>query len=212
MKITTLATACLVALTIMATSGFAKEEKLSKTDQTFLKELATGNMGEVHLGAVAASNGSNPAVREFGRWMVSTHSFANRELATIVERMHGEKLPENLDAKTEALMKKLETLKGADFDAAYLHAMEEDHEEDVKKIEAEAKSGGDYLVKTFARNFAPAVKEHLAQVKLLIADMNNGDVASAAKNADMKAPSGGMTGPAHETTDKAKMIRQQHTD
>lgn len=201
-------------LLLAAAPAMAKDEGhgLSKTDQQFIKEASMGNMAEVHLGAVAAAKGTTPAIREFGRWMISTHSFANRELATIVERIHGEKPPLNLGKDAEETMAKLEKLQGKDFDKAYLQAMEKDHEEDVVKISAEAKNGDDYLVKTFAANLVPAVKEHLAQIKLLMADMNGSGEESAAKNADMKAASGGMTGPAHKTTSEAEKVRAQHTN
>ena len=204
----------LVATLLVAAPAFAKEgpHGLSDTDQQFINGASMGNVGEVHLGAVAAARGTTPAIREFARWMISTHSFANRELATIVERLHGDKPSIALDAKTEATMKKLQNLQGEAFDTAYLQAAEKDHEEAVGKVEAEAEHGDDYLVKTFAANFAPAVKEHLAQVKSLIADMNKENEKGAAKNADMKAASGGMTGPSHKTTSEAEKVREQHTN
>ena len=120
--------------------------------------------------------------------MISTHSFANRELATIVQRMHGEKPPLDLGNDAQESMAKLEGLHGKEFDKAYLQIMEKDHEKDVEAMSAEAKNGDDYLVKTFAANVVPAVKEHLAQIKLLIADMNGSGQENAAKDADMRPP------------------------
>lgn len=210
MKTVTITIALSAAL-FAAAPAFAKEEthSLSKADQQFLKESAMGNLAEAHLGALAVAQGTTPAIREFGRWMISTHSFANRELTTIVERLHGEKPPMKVEAKSEETMGKLQTLKGKEFDKAYLDAMKQDHEEDAKKIAAEAKDGKDYLVKSFAANFEPTVKEHLAQIKVLIADVNGENSAGAEKNADMKAAVGGMSGTPKGNTDQAKKIEDQ---
>lgn len=209
------ATAIALATALLsAAPALAKDEEhgLSKTDQRFVEQASKGNMTEVHLGALAAAQGTTPAIREFGRWMISTHSFANRELATIVGRMHGENPPSDLGNNAQESMAKLEGLHGKEFDKAYLQIMEEDHEKDVETMSAEAKNGDDYLVKTFAANVVPAVKEHLAQIKLLIADMNGSGQESAAKDADMKAASGGMTGPAQKPTGEAETVRKQHAN
>ncbi len=201
----------LAAALAAAAPAMAKDTHgLNQADQTFLKDAAMGNMAEVNLGTLAVAKGSTPAVREFGRWMISTHSFANRELTTITERMHGENPPVKADPKTEEIMGRLQNLSGKAFDKAYLEALKADHQDAVKKIAAEAKDGGDFLVKSFAANFEPAVKEHLAQVDVLLADLDGKDSHGAEKGADMKAAVGGMTGTPKGHTDQAKKIEEQH--
>ncbi len=198
------------ALLAVAAPALAKEDALGQADKQFLKEAAMGNTAEVHLGALAVAQGSTPAIREFGRWMISTHSFANRELTTIVERMHGDKTLPKLETKTEDLVSKLQSLKGKDFDKAYLEAMQQDHEQDAKTVAAETRDGKDYLVKTFAANLEPTIKEHLAQVKVLLADADGEDSSGAERGANMKAAVGGMSGTPKGHTDPAKTIEEQH--
>lgn len=210
MKSTTIL--ALAAALSTAAPAMAKEDAhgLSRADQTFLEEATMGNMAEVNLGTLAVAKGTTPTIREFGRWMISTHSFANRELTTITARMHGENTPVKPNPKIEELMGKLQNMTGKEFDKAYLEALKQDHEEAVQKIAAEAKDGKDYLVKSFAANFEPAVKEHLAQVDVLLADLDGKDSHGAEKGADMKAAVGGMIGTPKGHTDQAKEIEKQH--
>ncbi len=206
----TLAAALLATAPALAKDG---AHGLSQADQQFLQESATGDLAESDLGTLAASKGSTPAVREFARWMMSTHGFAGRELTTISQKMHGETLPSKPEPKAEVkeLMGKLQNLSGAEFDKAYLQAIVQDHEKAARMTDAEAKDGQDYLIKSFAANFAPAIKEHLAQAKLLMADIKNeGGNSGAESDANMKAAVGGVSGPAKGNDAQAKTVQKQH--
>lgn len=211
MKTATLLT---LAATLLASApALAKEASLSQADQQFLTQSLKGDLAESDLGTLAASKGSTPAVREFARWMMSTHGFAGRELTTIAQKMHRETPPSKpeADAKTKELMGKLQNLKGLEFDKAYLQAIVQGHEQAAKMNEAEAKDGQDYLVKSFAANFAPTVKEHLAEAKLLMDAMNNqGASGGAEADANMKAAVGGVSGPAKGNDAQAKAVQKQH--
>lgn len=211
MKTATLLT---LAATLLASApALAKEGSLSQADQQFLTQSLKGDLAESDLGTLAASKGSTPAVREFARWMMSTHGFAGRELTTIAQKMHRETPPSKpeADAKTKELMGKLQNLKGLEFDKAYLQAIVQGHEQAAKMNEAEAKDGQDYLVKSFAANFAPTVKEHLAEAKLLMDAMNNqGASGGAEADANMKAAVGGVSGPAKGNDAEAKAVQKQH--
>ena len=211
MKTATLLT---LAATLLASApALAKEGSLSQADQQFLTQSLKGDLAESDLGTLAASKGSTPAVREFARWMMSTHGFAGRELTTIAQKMHRETPPSKpeADAKTKELMGKLQNLKGLEFDKAYLQAIVQGHEQAAKMNEAEAKDGQDYLVKSFAANFAPTVKEHLAEAKLLMDAMNNqGASGGAEADANMKAAVGGVSGPAKGNDAQAKAVQKQH--
>ena len=216
MKATILASAALAAALLAAAPSLAKEQAsqdhdLNSTDRAFLKEAAMDNLAEVHLGILAVSHGSTPAVREFGRWMISTHSFANRELTSIAERLHDKTPPLQTDAKVQDTMGKLQNLKGVECDKAYLKASAADHEEAEKKLNGEAKNGEAPLVKGYAANFLPTVGEHLAQVKLLMADANGGDTKGAENDANMKAGAGGMGGTPQGNDQQAKKIQNQHS-
>ena len=108
-------------------------------------------------------------------------------------------------------MGKLQNLTGPEFDKAYLQAIVQEHEKAAKMLDAEAMDGQDYLIKSFAANFAPAVKEHLAQAKLLMDDgKNEGRSSASESDANMKAAVGGISGTPKGNNAQAKDVQKQH--
>lgn len=183
-----LTAAAMAALLMAAPAAWAQQasgpEGLSAADQQFLKEVGQGNLAEVQLGQLASQRAQHVAVKEFGRWMASAHGFANRELATITERMHGTAPPTALDAEAQATMQKLQGLSGPQFDQAYLQAMVQDHRKDLRAYQQEAQGGQDHLVKTYARNMAPAIQEHLQEAQDLQHDLFNAAPSGSGKAAN----------------------------
>src|SRR5690349_8072715 len=86
-------------------------------DKSWVVECAKGGAEEVRLGQLAATKGSNAAVKAFGKHMVTDHSKANKELMALAAKKNIK-----LDAKndkSDSDFKKLNALSGADFDKQY---------------------------------------------------------------------------------------------
>jgi putative membrane protein len=66
------------------------ENKLSRADETFVKEVAEGGMMEVELGKMAATKGTRNQVKAFGRQMEADHGKANEELKAIAGKKRGQ--------------------------------------------------------------------------------------------------------------------------
>ena len=60
---------------------------------------------------------------------------------------------------------KLAKLSGAEFDKAYVAAMLDDHQKDVREFSRVASGNGDADVKAFASKTLPTLKEHLQQAQ-----------------------------------------------
>ena len=139
---------------------------LSAADKNFVTAAAQGGMAEVKLGELATKNGASDGVKQFGQKMVEDHSKANDELKQIASGK-GIKLPTDIDAKSKAIMAKLEKLHGAAFDAAYIKDMKEDHQHDIIDFSREASGGHDTAIKGFASKTLPVIKEHYSMISTM---------------------------------------------
>lgn len=142
-------------------------------DEEFARKAAADGKMEVELGRMAARKGRNPAVRNFGRRMVTDHTRSGNKLK-VIARKKGITLPAVLDPMHNEGMTRLAGLSGADFDRAYMEMMVSDHEKAVAEFEAEASSGsvcgGDVAHSQVAPRFGKAnsrqveIKEKLPQL------------------------------------------------
>jgi putative membrane protein len=148
----------------LATSAWAQGRttvrQSGSPDLDFILEAAQGGMGEVELGKVAAQQGTNAEVKQFGQRMVDDHSKGDDELKAIAQQ-RGIALPSSLDPKDQALVNRLSKLHGASFDHSYMRNMVSDHKQDVAAFRHESTSGKDPEVKAWAAKMLPMLEEHL---------------------------------------------------
>ena len=161
----------LLSLPAFAQKPAAKPYTFSQQDKDFIHEVGAGNLAEVQLGQLAEKKATDPAVREFVRWMATDHQLANTRLQAITKSQFG---PPALTIKDQTLKQKLEVLNGAQFDEEYVNAMVQDHQQDIPKFQKEAEQGQYLELRTYARNLGPALHQHLTEAQ---------ELQSLAKNA-----------------------------
>jgi putative membrane protein len=150
----------------------AKADKADKADkaggasQSFLMHAAQGGAAEVELAQLAKDKASNADVKAFAERLEQDHSKANDELKSLASSKHVT-VPEKPSTYATNTKAKLSKLSGAAFDKAYIAAMVEDHQKDIKAFEHEASAGSDADVKAFASKTLPTLKEHLQQAQQL---------------------------------------------
>jgi putative membrane protein len=140
--------------------------QLSDKDKEFLMEGASGGMLEVKLGKTAEEQATDPAVKKFGRLMVTDHTELNKLLENLAESK-GVTIPKKMNKKDQQQFEKLSKLNGADFDSQYVKLMVADHVTDVSKFEDVAVSANDPDVRAFANKALPVLKDHLARAREL---------------------------------------------
>ena len=128
-------------------------------DQKFVDKAAAGGIAEVKLSTLAMDKGRSTEVKQFARKMVEDHTKANTELKQIADKQNLT-LPTTLDDQSQKVYDKLAALDGADFDAAYMRAMANDHDAAVMLFKQESKSGRDPEVKSFAMKTLPVIEKH----------------------------------------------------
>jgi putative membrane protein len=120
MKLTVLALAGSLSLSAAA---FAQ----APTDAQIASIVVTANQVDVDAGQLAAARTTNPEVKKFAQLMVTDHTGVNKSATALVTRL---KVTPEDNATSQALkdggeknIANLKTLKGAEFDKAYV-----DHE------------------------------------------------------------------------------------
>ncbi len=145
-----------------ATGGIAVETD----DAKFATEAAAGGMAEVELAKLAETKATNPKVKEFASMMVKDHSKVNEELMSIAKTKNIT-LPTTVDSDAQKLMEDLQKKSGTDFDKAYVDAMVDDHDKDVKKFEDASTDLKDAELKSFAVKTLPTLKMHQSAIKAI---------------------------------------------
>ena len=96
--------------------------------------------------------------------MVTDHTKANNELKALAASRAID-LPASLSTEGQAHYDRLSKLTGASFDKAYTSLMVQDHQKDIAKFKAEASSGTDKELRSWASQTLPILEHHLMMSK-----------------------------------------------
>lgn len=140
------------------------ESNKAKEDAAFAVEAANGGLLEVQLGTLAVTKASSPRVKQFGQMMVEDHTEVNNELKALAQRKNIT-LPTVMGDKHQRKYDNFAEKSGSDFDKAYMDLMVEDHKEDIRKFEEQAKDGNDPELKAWASAKLPTLQQHLREAE-----------------------------------------------
>jgi len=135
---------------------------LSEQDKKFADAAARGGMMEVMMGELAATNGTNAAVKSLGAMMAKDHGKANDELKAWAAAS-GYTLPTSMNADQQKKYDDLKMKKGAEFDRMYADLMVSDHKKDIAEFKKEASEGSESSLKAFAGKTVPTLEHHLME-------------------------------------------------
>ncbi|SDT58951.1 putative membrane protein [Mucilaginibacter mallensis] len=139
---------------------------VDKEDSQFAVEAINGGMTEVALGKLAIQKGKSKKVKNFGTMMVKDHSKANDKLTALIKSKKID-LPMTPDPAQQKMIQDLSRKSESDFDKAYIKAMIDDHQEDVKTFAEEAKKLQDPDLKAFAIKTLPVLQKHLDDINAI---------------------------------------------
>jgi putative membrane protein len=105
------------------------------TPESFASQAAIIGKAEIELGQIALSNTQNEDVRQYAERMVKDHTAADKKLKAIAAK-EDLQLPQSLDQEHASLKTRLQSLKGEDFDRAYVSAMAKGHDKAVALFES----------------------------------------------------------------------------
>lgn len=130
---------------------------------TFVDTAGVDGMAEIEAGKLAESHAANSEVKKFGKMMVVQHGEAAAKLKAIAKK-EGIAMPKGLDAAHKEMISKLSSLKGKEFDKAYVADMMAAHEKAVAFFKDAAANCSNPALKAFAAETLPMLKMHLQKI------------------------------------------------
>ena len=135
----------------------------------FVEDVAVGTMYEVQASKLAVEQTQRDDLKSFAQMMIKDHSDAEAQFKAALAKSQG--APEPPRTMDSEHVRKLEDLraaqKGDAFDKAYVNAMIEAHERDLKLFQGYARSGDAPALKSFAEQTAPVIQRHLEHARKL---------------------------------------------
>ncbi len=157
-----------------ATSGsMASAADHSMQDKAFVKKALEGGMAEVQLGNLALQKAQSDDVKKFAQKMVDDHTKLGDDMKQVAQEV-SVKVPDGPSKKDKALMAKLQTMSGAEFDKAYMKAMVKDHQQDDREFKDEAQNATIPQVKEAAAKGEPIISQHLQMAQQLASGSSSG--------------------------------------
>jgi putative membrane protein len=148
----------------------------SMMDKAFVRKAIEGGLAEVQLGQLALQKSQNGDVKQFAQKMVDDHTQMGDQMKIVAVKVDV-KPPTSPSKKDKAMIAKLETLSGPDFDKAYIKTMVKDHQQDEKDFKEESQLATIPEVKEAAMAGEHVINSHLQMIEQLA--QNNGGVASS---------------------------------
>lgn len=142
--------------------------KPTPTGQEFVDEAAKSDAFEIAAAKLAATNAGSPQIKAFAKMMVAAHTESTEKMKAAAGKATPALKPDpELTGEQKDELAKLEPLKGADFDKAYIDGQVDAHETALALMKKYAKDGEVPSLKTAAGEIAPIVDKHLTSAKAL---------------------------------------------
>ena len=158
-------------LTLAVALSTSMGTAFAATSNDFVDKAAAGGIAEIETSRLALEKSASADVKEFANMMITDHSKANDELATIAKK-HDIEVPDTTTLVKQAKEKILD-MRDESFDAAYANNQVKAHEETIELFKKEANTVTDDQVKGatelkgFAQKMLPGLERHLDAAKKL---------------------------------------------
>jgi putative membrane protein len=161
-------------LLLAATGAFA--QGAGPTDPQIAHIVVTANQVDIDAGKLAESKGSSKDVRDFGKQMVTDHSGVNQQAVALVTKLkvtpEDNPTSQSLKAGGQENVKKLDGLKGAAFDKAYIDHEVTYHEQVLGAIDKTlVPNAKNEELKALIIKVRPAFVAHLDHAKTIQANL-----------------------------------------
>jgi len=147
--------------------------KLSDGDTKIVAHLHHVNQMEIDLGKAAQKSGT-AGVKVYGQTLVTDHQSADKDLTSFAKTHKVSSIPADKpmadadkqdDKDMQAQVTKLKSLKGADFDRAFLTMMTAGHDKELAKIDVAMGAATDPDLQSMLKSVKPVLQRHADQAR-----------------------------------------------
>jgi putative membrane protein len=146
-------------------------------DAQIAKIVVTANQVDIDAGKLAASKATSPEVKKFAQTMVTDHTGVNKQAVDLATKL-GVKPEDNDTAKSlasggQANLDNLKTLKGKEFDKAYIDHEVAYHQAVLDAVDKTLVPGAkNEELKALLVKVRPAFVAHLEHAKMVQSDLS----------------------------------------
>ena len=144
----------------IGSQAVGRQTTLSEQDEDFIMNTAAGDLAEGVLGRLASSNASNDSLRGFGEQLTKDELVLHDELTKIAAN-NDVTLPYHMDPQQAADINRLVSLKGSDFDQAFVPLMINNTKSDIAALQTEFQQAGDESIRWYAYEMLPRLQARL---------------------------------------------------
>jgi len=133
-------------------------EEFTPADSTFLSNAAYGNLAEIKVGQLAATQGSTDSIKMFGQTLVSTHQAAQQSLDSIANTQTMT-LPDSVNSLGQGMYDALIGLTGSAFDSAFIKNQMAAHTAGIDLYQAYGGASNSFsTLKAYANRYLPMLQ------------------------------------------------------
>jgi putative membrane protein len=140
------------------------------TDANILAKEDGGDSAEVTIGNVARTRASDPQVKAYAKMLVDDHGKGLGKVKALAKKLSITPQPPADDTTSQAVthtLAHLNTLKGYDFDTAFVQHEIADHKADIEDAHKAAAAAQNPEVKQLVEKSLPELQKHLDKAQAL---------------------------------------------
>jgi putative membrane protein len=157
--------------TLMTASAVAAKPKTTPSTQDFVQAAGQSDNFEIMAGRAAVAQSQNPAVRGFAEMMIREHGGTSQALQQAASHEGLQPPPMAVGDDQSRMLNALQSLKGADFDQAYMRQQVIAHHSALVTQQGYAATGADPAVKRAAADAVPLIRHHLDMAEKISASL-----------------------------------------
>lgn len=166
----------ILALTAIVSFSQDKGKSSTPNDPQIAAIVVAANTVDINAGKLAKSKAHNKEVKAFAQQMITDHTSVNKQASALVKKLHV-KPEENATSKSlkeegEKNISHLKTLKGAEFDKAYIDHEVTYHQQVLDAIDKTLLPNAQNAeLKGLITKVRPVIGAHLEQAKQIQAKL-----------------------------------------